>query len=95
MIRVDVGPRVFKSARRLGPSVTAKAEAKIVAVAAQFGNPHAHSGLGLRKLGRRSFEIRVWLQWRVVFILESDCLTAYDIMDHDEVAAWLKRRRGN
>ncbi len=61
MIRVDIGPRVFRSAERLGPKVTAKAEEKIAAIAAQFGNPHAHSGLGLRKLGPRSYEIRVWL----------------------------------
>jgi len=94
MIQVDIGPRVFKSAERLGPKVTAQAEAKIAAVAEQFGNPHVHAGLGLRKLGRRSYEIRVWLQWRVVFIHEEDRLTAYDIMNHDEVAAWLKRRRG-
>ncbi len=90
MIRVDIGPRVVKSAQRLGPVVTAKAEEKIAAVATHFGNPHQHSGLGLRKLGRRSYEIRIWLQWRVVFIHEGDRLTAYDIMNHDEVAAWLK-----
>ena len=94
MIRVDIGPRVLKSAERLGAEITAKAEEKIAAIAAQFGNPHMHSGLGLRKLGRRSYEVRVWLQWRVVFIHEADRLTAYDIMDHDGVAAWLKQRRG-
>jgi hypothetical protein len=94
MIRVDIGPRVFKAARRLGPEVTVQAEKKISAVAAQFGNPHAHAGLGLRKIGRRSYEIRVWLQWRVVFIHEGDRLTAYDIMSHREVRAWLKQRGG-
>ncbi len=94
MIRVDIGPRVASTARRLGPEVTAQAEAKIAAVAAQFGQPHTHSGLGLRKLGRRSYEVRVWLQWRVVFLHEGDRLTAYDIMNHDEVRAWLKLRAG-
>ena len=34
MIGVDIGPRVFKSAERLGPKVTAKAEEKIAAIAA-------------------------------------------------------------
>jgi hypothetical protein len=91
MIRVDIGPRVRKKAQRLGSDITAKAGEKIAAVAAHFGNPHEHSGLGLRKLGRRSYELRIWLQWRVVFIHEGDRITAYDIMNQDEVATWLKQ----
>jgi hypothetical protein len=93
MIRVDIGPRLVQRARALGPELTAKAEAKLALVAAHFGHPHRHSGLGLRKLGRNSFETRVWLQWRIVFIQEADRLTAYDIMNHDGVRAWLKGRR--
>ena len=94
MIRVDIGPRLVRAARELGPEFTAKAEEKLGLVAEQFGDPHRQSGLGLRKLGRKSYEIRVWLQWRIVFIKEPDRLTAYDVMNHDEVRAWLKGRRG-
>ncbi len=93
MIRVDVDPRLVRAARKLGSEFTAKAEAKLALVAEQFGDPHRHSGLGLRKLGRDSYEARVWLQWRIVFIKEPDRLTAYDVMNHDEVRAWLKGRR--
>jgi len=32
-------------------------------------------------------------QWRVVFILDGETLIAYDIMDHDEVALWLRGQR--
>jgi hypothetical protein len=94
MIRVDVGPRLSRSARKLGTQIVAEVEARLALVARHFGDPHRHSGLGLRKLGRRSFEARVSRGLRIVFIKEPDRLTAYDLMDHQEVAQWLKGRRG-
>ena len=93
MIRVVIGSRVGKSLARLGAEVTAETEQQIAKVAASFGNPHQHSGLGLRKIGKRSYEIRAWRQWRVVFIHDGDTLFAYDVMNHDEVELWLRRQR--
>jgi hypothetical protein len=93
MIRVLILPRLRKTAGRLPADVRLKAQTALVAVAAAFGNPHAHSGLGLRKLARRSYEIRVHLHWRIVFIHDGDTLVAYDLMTHDEVARWLRGQR--
>jgi hypothetical protein len=93
MIRLVVGARVGKTLQRLGPEVAAETEKQLLKVAAQFGQPHQHSGLGLRKLGPRSYEIRVWRQWRVVFIQDGETLFAFDVMNHDEVELWLKRKR--
>ena len=93
MIRVVVGARLGKTLARLGPEVTAETEKQIAAVAAQFGQPHQHGGLGLRKIGKASYEIRVWRQWRVVFIHSGETLFAYDVMNHDEVALWLRKAR--
>ncbi len=90
MIRVQISERLRKTAKKLPADVRAKAEAAIAAVAADFGNPHKHGGLGLRKLARRSYEVRAHLQWRVVFILEGETLTAFDLMNHDEVRRWLR-----
>jgi mRNA-degrading endonuclease RelE of RelBE toxin-antitoxin system len=95
MMRVDVGPRLVRTVRRLGPEIRTKAEEALRLVSEHFGEPHRHSGLGLRKIGRRSYEARVWLEWRIVFIKESDRLTAYDLMDHDQVRLWLKGRKGD
>jgi hypothetical protein len=94
VIRIDVGPRLRKAARALGPEATQKVQETLQRVADAFGDPHRHAGTGLRKLGRRSYEARVWLHWRIVFIHEGDRLTAYDLMNHDQVTAWLKGRRG-
>jgi plasmid maintenance system killer protein len=93
MIRVLLSERIKKTAGKLPPAVREKAAKVIAAVAAAFGDPHRHRGLGLRKLARRSYEIRVHLQWRVVFIHDGKDLVAFDVMNHDEVSLWLRRRK--
>lgn len=92
MIRVVLTARIRKTAARLGPELTGEANGIIAAVAESFGQPHPHRRRGLRKLGRRSYEARIGLQWRVIFLHTGDTLTAYDIMAHDEVRAWLQGR---
>jgi hypothetical protein len=93
MIEVLLSERIRKTAGKLPPELREKACRAISEVAAAFGDPHQHRGLGLRKLANRSYEIRVHLQWRVVFIHDGTFLIAYDIMNHDEVALWLRGRR--
>jgi mRNA-degrading endonuclease RelE of RelBE toxin-antitoxin system len=93
VISVLITERIRKTADTLPPDLRDKVSEAITNVAAAFGDPHAHRGLGLRKLARRSYEIRVRLQWRVVFILDGQTLIAFDVMDHDEVARWLRGQR--
>lgn len=93
MIRVLLTERFRKTADTLSQETRAGASKAIAEVGAAFGNPHQHRGLGLRKLAKRSYEIRVDRQWRVVFILDGDTLIAYDIMNHDEVSLWLRRQQ--
>ena len=56
-----------------------------------FGNPHAHGGLGIRKLHRRRiYEFRVGRQWRVVFSHpEPDVIFLHIIGTHAEVQRFL------
>jgi hypothetical protein len=93
MIRVLLSERIRKSAAKLPPELQEKAAKAIGDVAAAFVEPHQHRRLGLRKLVRRSYEIRVHLQWRVVFIHDGKNLIAYDVMNHDEVAQWLRGKQ--
>jgi hypothetical protein len=95
MIRLDVNPRLVRTGLQHGAQAVAQIEEKLALVAAQFGDPHRHGGLGLRKLGRRSYEARLDRDWRIVFIREEDRLTAYDLMNHDQVRKWLKARKGD
>lgn len=91
MIDVLLSERIRKTAERLPPELREKVSRAISEVAAAFGDPHQHCGLGLRKLASRSYEIRVHLQWQVVFIHDGNFLIAYDLMNHDEVARWPAR----
>jgi len=93
MIRVLLSERIKKTAGQLPPDVRRKASQAIADVGAAFGDPHQYRGLGLRKLARRSYEIRVHLQWRVVFIYDGKALIAYDIMNHDQFTLWLRGHR--
>jgi len=57
-----------------------------------FGKPHAHAGLGLRRLYGNVFEFRVSRGLRVVFLFfKPNRLQLMMTGNHDEVRAWLKQ----
>jgi hypothetical protein len=89
---VIVHPRVSKKLREIGGDALAEAEKRLTQLSNEFGKPHVHSGLGIRKLGRKSYEVRVWLQWRIVMVHHEGRLLADDILNHDGVRLWLKNR---
>lgn len=55
-----------------------------------FGNPHQHRGLGIRRLTGNFFEIRVGLDIRLVFQNRSDCLLFVMAGNHNEVQKFLR-----
>ena len=50
-----------------------------------FGHPHRHQRLGIRKLTGNFFEIRVGLTIRLVFQNRADCLLLLLAGNHNEV----------
>jgi mRNA-degrading endonuclease RelE of RelBE toxin-antitoxin system len=93
VIRIFLGNRLLRSLGKLDPGVREKVETALSEVSQNFGDPHRHGGLGLRKLSPGLWECRLGIQLRIVFLQEKDRLIAYDIMNHDEVRAWLKRAK--
>jgi len=83
-------PRLLKRARALSAAERGQIAEALHALRDGFGQPHLHSGLGIRRLRKDLFECRAGLQWRIVFFAEKGVLTAYDVMTHDEVKAWLR-----
>ena len=59
-------------------------------IVAGFGRPHAHAGLGIRKLGRHWFECRAGLDLRLVFLAGKNRLTFHLAGNHDAVQAFLR-----
>ena len=57
------------------------------------GQPHVHSGLGIRKLGNKLFECRGNRDLRFIFLDRGEELFVSFVGDHDEVRNLL--RRGN
>jgi mRNA-degrading endonuclease YafQ of YafQ-DinJ toxin-antitoxin module len=55
-----------------------------------LGHPHRHAGLGIRKLVKNYFEIRVGLDLRLVFRIETACISFTFAGTHDEVRRFLK-----
>jgi mRNA-degrading endonuclease YafQ of YafQ-DinJ toxin-antitoxin module len=58
-----------------------------------FGHPHAHTGLGIRKLGQHLYECRTSLAWRLIFQAQKGILTFDFAGDHDEVQNYLRAKR--
>ena len=61
--------------------------------AAAFGQPHLHSGRGIRELGKGMYECRAGIHLRLLFKREADTLLFEFAGSHDEVRAWIKNRR--
>jgi hypothetical protein len=57
-----------------------------------FGQPHVHSGLGIRKLRKNIFECRTGLGLRLVFAANKGVLTFDLAGNHDQVQTYLRNR---
>ena len=89
-MRIDLHPRLRKRVAKWSAADRELIAASLRALGDGFGRPHLHAGIGIRRLRKDLFECRAGLHWRVVFFAEKGVLTAYDVMTHDEVKAWLR-----
>jgi mRNA-degrading endonuclease YafQ of YafQ-DinJ toxin-antitoxin module len=58
---------------------------------AALGHPHQHAGLGIRKLVKNYFEIRVRLELRLIFRVERNAIIFVFAGTHDDVRRFLKQ----
>ena len=91
MISVELSKRFKKIVREAGREDEVSAALKLVIEG--FGNPHAHSGLSIRKLGKSLYECRTGLAWRLVFEAQKGVLTFDFAGDHDEVQNYIRGKR--
>ncbi len=91
MISVELSRRFKKLVREAGREKEVSATLKLLIEG--FGNPHAHTGLAIRKLRQHLYECRTGLAWRLVFEARKGVL-AFDFAgDHDEVQNYLRGKR--
>ena len=89
-MRIDLHPRFQKRVGKLSAAERTHVTDALRALADGFGRPHLHAGIGIRRLRKDLFECRAGLALRIVFLAEKGVLTAYDVMTHDEIQAWLR-----
>jgi hypothetical protein len=83
-------PRYERAWRKLTHSQQTVVRAAVARLAASFGRPHEHSGLGLRAFGHY-FEFGAGLGLRVLFLAEGSDLFLCFVGNHDQVRAFIKQ----
>ena len=91
MISVELSRRFKKIVREARREAEVSATLKLVVEG--FGNPHAHTGLAIRKLGQHLYECRTGLAWRLIFEAHKGGLVFDFAGDHDEVQNHLRGKR--
>ena len=91
MISVELSKQFKKIVREARREEEVSATLRLVLEG--FGRPHAHTGLGIRKLGEHLYECRTGLAWRLVFEARKGVLTFDFAGDHDGVQNYLRGKR--
>jgi hypothetical protein len=87
---LSIDPAVLRRLRELPKAERAECLLALCQLTEGFGRPHAHSGLGIRKLGKKLFECRGSLALRFIFQDRPVDLFVTFLGNHEEVRALLK-----
>jgi mRNA-degrading endonuclease YafQ of YafQ-DinJ toxin-antitoxin module len=91
MISVELTKRFRRKVREAGREDEVSTTLRLVQDG--FGNPHAHAGISIRKLGEDMYECRTGLAWRLIFVAKKGVLTFDFAGNHDEVQNYLQRAK--
>ena len=80
-----VKPAVFARLAALPASDRDECWDALLQLAENFGRPHVHGGIGIRKLGKYLFECRGNRAQRFLFLNLEDALEVRFLGNHDEV----------
>ena len=87
---LSIDPAVMQRLQRLPKSERVECLLALCDLADTFGRPHAHSGLGIRKLGSSLFECRGNIALRFIFQDRPADLFVSFLGNHDEIKALLR-----
>ena len=87
---LSIDPSVLRRLRELPQDERVEGLLALCELVESFGRPHAHSGLGIRKLGSKLFECRGSLALRFIFQDRPTDLFVSFLGNHDEIKALLR-----
>lgn len=87
---LSIDPGVLRRLRELPKSERVECLLALCELDESLGRPHAHSGLGIRKLGVKLFECRGSLALRFIFQDKPADLFITFLGNHDEIKALLR-----
>jgi hypothetical protein len=90
---LSIDPGVLRRLRELPRTERVECLLALCELPDIFGRPHAHSGLGIRKLGNKLFECRAGLALRFLFQDRATDLFVSFLGNHDEIKALLRSGR--
>ena len=80
-----LGPRFRKALKNLSDADFDRVEAALQIIPDCFGNPHAHTGISVRRLRKNVFECRAGLKLRLLFRQDADVLEFFFVGNNDEI----------
>ena len=87
---LSIAPGVLQPLRELPKREEVEGLLALCELGESFGQPHTHSGIGLRKLGAKLFECRGSLALRFIFQDRPTDLFVAFLGTHDDVKELLK-----
>ena len=87
---LSIAPGVLQRLRELPKGEKVECLLALCELGESFGQPHTHSGIGLRKLGAKLFECRGGLALRFIFQDRPTDLFVAFLGTHDDVKELLK-----
>ena len=88
-----IDPEVMRRLAALPKDQRSECLLALCELAENFGKPHQHGGLSIRKLRRTTFECRGNIAWRFLFHDRASVLYVSFLGNHDEIRAALKTGR--
>ncbi|MEO7299161.1 MAG: hypothetical protein ABI042_11375 [Verrucomicrobiota bacterium] len=83
-------PSYRRAAKKRSAQELADIAAAVADLPGIIGQPHQHSGRGIRRLKPSVFEFRVGLKLRVLFTLESGDVILQTVGNHDHIKQFLR-----
>ena len=87
---IDFTRRFTAQVRDLSRDERGELDAVLQRLSKEFGQPHSHQGLGIRRLRGPYFECRLGRSTRAVFELDGSMLIMVMLGNHDEVRKFLR-----